>query len=66
MVWTQELVSVNVREGWSSRLVNSWERLLMVVTDVSMASAAVIFRVTADGSDWRFDGFSGRWNLHEH
>ena len=36
---------INVREGWSSRLVKSWERLLMVVTDVSTASVAVIFRV---------------------
>ena len=36
--------SVNVCEGWSSTLVKSWEILLMLVTDVSTTSAAVIFR----------------------
>ena len=37
--------NIDVCEMWSSRLVKSWERLLMVVTDFSTASAAVILRV---------------------
>ena len=62
MVWTQELVSVNVREGWSSRLVNSWERQLMVVTDVSTASAVVetFMNINSDQPSITLI------NLHEH
>ena len=45
MVWTLEYLHVNVFEGSSAKLVKSWERLLMLVTDVSTVSTSVIFSV---------------------